>query len=144
MIGRKRDQDGNPVGTYHNNPLLNTRIYLAEFPDGHIVEYSANMIAEAIYNEIDDNGVEEILFDSIIGHEQDKTAISKAEADAILTNERTEILNNNNRHSLYTTKGWHICVSWKDGSTSWHTLSDIKKFYPVQLAEYALANNLQH
>jgi len=41
IVGRKRDNEGNLMGQYNNNPLLNTRVYLAEFPDGHITEYSA-------------------------------------------------------------------------------------------------------
>jgi hypothetical protein len=44
---------------------------------------------------------------------------------------------------LYTTKGWQICIAWTDGSTSWHTLADIKNSYPIQLAEYAIRHNLQ-
>lgn len=54
------------------------------------------------------------------------------------------IRNSQNHHPLLTTKGWHICISWKDGSTSWHTLADIKNSYPIQLAEYAVQNNLQN
>jgi hypothetical protein len=48
ITGRKRDALGNLVGCYDPNPLLNTRIYLAEFPDGYIQEYTANSIAESI------------------------------------------------------------------------------------------------
>jgi hypothetical protein len=36
IIGRKRDNEGNLMGQFNHNPLLNTRIYLAEFPDSHI------------------------------------------------------------------------------------------------------------
>ncbi len=36
---------------------MNSRIYLAEYPDGHIQELSANTIIEAIYNQVDDFGV---------------------------------------------------------------------------------------
>jgi hypothetical protein len=50
VTGRKRDTDGNPIGNYHANPLLNTRIYLVEFDNGHVAEYGAIAIAEAIYN----------------------------------------------------------------------------------------------
>jgi len=71
IVGRKRDGDGNLVGQYNNNPLLNTRIYLAEFPDGHIAEYSTNVIAEAIYDSVNDEGYQELIFDSIIDHEYD-------------------------------------------------------------------------
>ena len=37
-----------------------------------------------------------------------------------------------------TTKGWEILVEWKDGSTTWVQLKDLKESYPVQLAEYAV------
>jgi hypothetical protein len=33
---------------------------------------------------------------------------------------------------------------WQDGSTTWHALSDIKNFFPVQLAEYAIHNKLEN
>ena len=49
VIGRKRDQDGCPVGHSNGNPLLNTRVYEVEFQDGYIQEYLANTIAENIY-----------------------------------------------------------------------------------------------
>lgn len=32
IIGRKRDQNGDLKGTYNSNPILNTRVYLAEYP----------------------------------------------------------------------------------------------------------------
>jgi hypothetical protein len=34
--GRKRDADGNPIGKSNDNPLLDTRLYEVEFPDGNI------------------------------------------------------------------------------------------------------------
>ncbi len=33
-------------------------------------------------------------------------------------------------------------VEWKDGSSSWIPLADLKDAYPVQLADYAVANNV--
>ena len=36
-------------------------------------------------------------------------------------------------------KGWQLCIEWKDRSTSWETLSDMKESYPVEVAEYAEA-----
>ena len=35
-----------------------------------------------------------------------------------------------------TTKGWEILVQWKDGSTSWELLKDVKESYPVEIAKY--------
>jgi hypothetical protein len=36
-----------------------------------------------------------------------------------------------------TTKGWHLCVESKDGTTSWERLADLKESNPVEVAEYA-------
>ena len=36
-----------------------------------------------------------------------------------------------------TTKSWEICVCWKDGSTDWIAMKDIKKSYPIDLANFA-------
>ena len=41
-----------------------------------------------------------------------------------------------------TTKGWEILVKWKDGSTMWLALKDMKEAYPAQLAEYAVQNRI--
>jgi len=36
------------------------------------------------------------------------------------------------------TIGWQICCQWKDGSTSWENLSDLKESHPLETAEYAM------
>ncbi len=124
IIGRKRDTNGDVIGTYNPNPILNTRIYLAECPDGHIQELSANTVIEFIYSQIDDNGYDNTLFQDIIEHRKVKTM--------------TDNLNDR----LCTTSSWEICISWQDGSTSWHPLSDVKNSFQLQMAEYAKANKL--
>lgn len=124
VIGRKRDNNGNLIGQYNINPMHNTRIYLAAFPDGIISEVSANTVTEAIYNDIDLDGFSETFLVDIIGHEK---------TDKIKTDPNVK----------YTTKGWNICLSWEDGLTSWHSLADVKNSYPILMAEYAKADNLQ-
>ncbi len=32
----------------------------------------------------------------------------------------------------------NVCSSWKDGSFSWHPMSEVKNYYPIQSAEYTL------
>jgi hypothetical protein len=49
---------------------LNTRAYLEEFEDGYVAKYGANIIAEAIYNQVDDDGFNEVLFKEVIGHQK--------------------------------------------------------------------------
>ena len=41
-----------------------------------------------------------------------------------------------------TTKNWQLLVQWKDGSTSWTPLKDLKESNPVEVAEYAVANKI--
>jgi hypothetical protein len=48
VIGRKRDQEGNPIGKYNKNPILDTTVYEVEFPDNTIRDYAANVLAEAM------------------------------------------------------------------------------------------------
>ena len=45
----KRESDGTLKGMAHSNPILDTRTYEVEFPDGRIAKYSANIIAENMY-----------------------------------------------------------------------------------------------
>jgi len=137
IIGRKRDADGNPVGDYNLNPILNTRVYLAEFDDGFIAEYSANAIADAIYVQTDDDGFEHTLFSSIIGHHKKEYALSD---NAVFVNTQ----GSQNPHPIRTTKGWDICIEWKDGTSSWHPLTDVRNSFPIHLAEYAVKNNLDN
>ena len=42
-----------------------------------------------------------------------------------------------------STAGWQLCVTWKDGSTSWEKLSDLKESHPIETAEYAYAQELE-
>jgi len=42
-----------------------------------------------------------------------------------------------------TTKGWQLVVAWKDGTTSKVSLQDMRNAYPVQGAEYVVANKIQ-
>jgi hypothetical protein len=41
-----------------------------------------------------------------------------------------------------TTKGWQLVVAWKDGTTSKVPLREMRNAYPVQVAEYAVANKI--
>jgi hypothetical protein len=51
---------------------------------------------------------------------------------------------NGKQHQRKTTKGWHLCIQWKDGTTTWERLADMKESYPVEVAEYAVGNKISH
>ena len=45
VIGRKREADGNSVGSKNDNPILDTREYRVESYDGEVRKLAANVIA---------------------------------------------------------------------------------------------------
>ena len=127
VIGRKRDADGELIGNSHPNPILDTGLYEVQFDDGRVDTYSANIIAENIFEQVDDEGKKWLLMDEIVDHRKTKEAIS---------HEDRYFERNDKRYAKWTTKGWFLCVRWKDASTSW------EESYPLVVAEYAEANRL--
>ena len=63
---RLRDAEGRPIGTANDNPLLDTREYEVEFLDGHVESMSANLIAQHLFSQVDEEGHRYILLDDII------------------------------------------------------------------------------
>jgi len=53
-----------------------------------------------------------------------------------------QVSHNGNLHKRQTTKGWKLCVRWKDHSTSWEPLKDLKQSFPIQVAEFAVKQGL--
>jgi hypothetical protein len=45
---------------------------------------------------------------------------------------------NNNWQYRNTTNGWKPCAKWKDSTTSWHQLANLKESYPREVAEFAV------
>ena len=70
---RKRDSDGKPIGSSNPNPILDTREYLVCFEDGTEDAYTANLIAESIYSQIDDSGRQLLLMKEIIDMKRQET-----------------------------------------------------------------------
>jgi hypothetical protein len=78
VVKRQRDENGNLLGKSNDNPLLNTAVYEVEFEDGIIEAYAANTIAESIYANTDDNGLQELHLETIMDYEADETAVPKS------------------------------------------------------------------
>ena len=121
---------GEPLGRAHTNPLFDTREYIVEITDGKTENYFANVIAENVYSQIDAEGHQYQLLQEIVDHRSDGLGVSRDNG--------FHISKNGNRVPRPMTKGWHLLVAWKDGSTDWIKLKDIKDSYPVQIAEYAV------
>jgi hypothetical protein len=110
VVKRSRGLDGEPIGRAHTNPLFDTREYEVEFTDGTHEKYQANVIAENMYAQVDDEGNEFILLDEITDHRSD--------ASAIPITDGTIRSANGSEKPKKTTRGWFLLVQWKDGSVS--------------------------
>ena len=131
---RFRDKDGLPIGTANDNPILDTRVYEVEFPDGYKASLAANAIAENLFSQIDDEGNRHVMRDEIIGFRTNGKEVKQQ--DAFITNRSGTC------RRRETTIGWEILLQWKDNSSTWVALKDVKESYPVQLAEYAVASRI--
>ncbi len=130
---RKRQSDGTLRGKAHSNPILDTHTYEVEFADGQRTELAANVIAENMFAQCDDEGNQYLLLAGIVDHGKDNSAVE---------NKDMYIKQGSNQQLRKTTKGWSLCVEWKDGSTSWERLPDLKESYPVEIADYAVTHGL--
>ena len=62
---RDVEQEGRPVGRPHNNPLLDHRKYEVEFLYGKTEIMTANIIAENLLAQVDDDRHQHLLIDEI-------------------------------------------------------------------------------
>jgi hypothetical protein len=119
----------------NQNIFNDCSVFKVEFPDGTIDRLNANVIAENLFAQVDEHGHQFQLLNEIVEHQHDESAIP-IEHGFVTSH-------SGNHHPKKTTRGWKLLVEWKDGTTSWVPLKDLKASNPVQLAEYAYANNLE-
>jgi hypothetical protein len=92
------------------------------------------MITESLYSQVDADGRGFILMKEIVDHRSDGSVVPVDDAYYVAPNGRTT--------RRMTTMGWKLLNEWKDGTTDWLPLKDLKESYPVQFAEYAVANKI--
>jgi hypothetical protein len=134
VVSRALDSDGKPKGSFNRNPILDTRVYEVMFPDGEMRRYSANVIAENMYSQVDSEGYQYNLLDEIVAH--------RSTGEAIQENDGWHMDKKGNKVRRLTTKGWYLNVQWKDGTQQWIALKDLNESNPVELAEYAERHGL--
>ena len=109
-------------------------MYEVEFPDGQRIPYAANQIAAEIYAQVDTEGICNIMIDAIIDHNiNTKHAVTKSKAF---------FYHKGKKKLRKTIAGVKLLAKCRDGSKMWIPLKDLKKSSPVQVAQYAKANNL--
>jgi hypothetical protein len=124
---RKRDFDGRAVGGPHKNPCLDSSVCEVELSDGTTAEHAAGIIAENMHSQRDAEGRQFSVLQEIADHRKTDKAVVLEE----LAGNRT------------ATKGWDLKVEWKDGTTSWVPLKDLKASNPVEVAEHAIGDRIR-
>ena len=101
---RAKDNDGKPVGTAHTNPLLDSREYEVTFSDGSIEIMRANVIAENLFAQVDEQGHRHQLLDEIVDHRKEKDVL---EGDDAFTIDKR----NGKKHLKKSYRGWSSYAS---------------------------------
>ena len=132
---RKRNHDGTLVGKESINPILDTRIYNVEFPDGVVEEFPTNVLLENLYEQVDDDGLSSSHLNGISDYKFDETALKKSEGWT---------QGKSNKCRVITAKGWFFKVDWKDGTSNWVHLSQLKESNPLDLADFVISRGIQN
>ena len=125
------DEKGRYVGAPSDLPEFNSIILECQCWDGQIRNYAANVIAEEMANQADDSECYSTDLRRICNHRRDGDAVTNQQLSS----------KEGSKHRC-TTKGWKLQCEFEDRSKEWIALSDLKESYPVHVAQYAVANNI--
>ena len=96
---------------------LDTREYCVEFDGREVSKMAANVISDSMYASCDDSGNEYLMMDSIVDYR-------KSDKSTSISNKK--VVHRGQSFMCRSTVGFHICVQWRYGSTSWKALKDMK------------------
>lgn len=134
VVKRARGLEGEPIGRAHVNPLFDTREYEVEFTDGTREKYQANVIAENIFAQVDDEGRTHMVLEEIVDHVKDGSAVPIS--DGMIRSA------NGTMKPKKTTRGWKLVCLFRGGCQELVDLKTLKESNPIELAEYAVAHRL--
>ena len=118
LVGLSKDDDGNIIGKYDSNPMLNIMVYGVDSPDGSIREYVTNVIADNVYSQVDSGYFSHSILSEILDFSKDTTTVQKGD--------QYIITKSGQRRMQKSTVGWNLLISWKYGSEQWIPLLVMK------------------
>ena len=141
VVGLCLDKNGRMIGNPHKNPFMNSVLYEIKFDDGSSQAYGANVIAENMWRTANNEGYQEDALHSIVDIRFRRNAVK----DGLIYNKRGK------RELRKTTRNVNLLCAIKSGENedgtdrirnSWVPLKELKKSYPLQVAEFAVAREL--
>ena len=116
--------EGKVMGTYDDNPFIDSMTDEVEFGDGQVWDYSANDITEYMLMRVDFDWFSTTLMEEIV------------ESVVVPRMDRYVYTKSGQWQLRKTMAGWDMLVRWKDQTESWIKLSDMKESHPVEMAEF--------
>ena len=102
------------------NPIIDTSKYMVEFPDGAAKEWTENLIAESMFSNVDQEVHHLQIMEDISDHRKSKEALEKKDGFYRHGKNWPNI-------PRKTTMGWELLFHWKEGSSNWVKLKDLKQ-----------------
>ncbi len=84
----------------------------------------------------DPDGNQYVLLEEIVNHRRLPAAVKLSDQKIVCADGKTYL--------KCSTIGWQLCCQWKDGSTSWENLADLKESCPIETAKYAKILGIDH
>ena len=91
VVGRHMDEDGNLVGRSDENAILSMAVYDVAFPDGAVKQYAANIIADNMYAQVNEDRHSYLMLDAITGHRKNDDTVKASDQYMILKNGRRKL-----------------------------------------------------
>ena len=102
-------------------------MYEVEYQDSTKASLAVNYIVENLFAQVNQEGNRHVLLDELIDKRVNGCQVKLQ--DAFITT------GTGARRRRETTIAWELQAQWKDGSTDWISLKDLKESYPEQTAE---------
>ena len=135
VLRRSVDNVGKTTGVYDTDPALNTMIYDVNFPDGAVQKYAANIIAQNVLEQVEDeSGHYSQRLKRVLDHRREGNAVSKGKKYLTTRNGQKKL--------RQSTIGWKFLIEFTDGKKQWMQLKDLKETNPVEIAEYVKAREI--
>ena len=125
-----RDVNRLHMSKANQSNLLETRIYEVRCSDGQNASISANIIAENMFAQSDDEGNRFQLISEIMNHRTDGSETQQQDV-CVTTQTGT-------KRSCKTNNRWQILFGWKDDRRSCVRLQKLKESCPVQSTDHVM------
>ena len=133
-VGKRVRYDDTSTGEGNYNAMHDKYIYEVEYTYGTTEQLADNIIAENMMSQVDSEGHHYQLLTGVTEHKKDDSATAKVGG---LINSSS-----GNLHRNKMTCGWKLLVEWKDSSVDWVPLKYLRQSNKVDLAEYAVENEI--